>query len=243
MASADPGPAPSDQDIYDRIFEAILDRRLPPGAHLRETELAETFRVSRTKVRQALAKLAQAGLVTARASRGVAVAKPSREQARDLLELRRLIEPSVAARVAEVHRPAQLAVLQRHIARENQARAAGDEPALIRLTGEFHQLLAGLLGNVLLDRTLNDIEALTCLAILAYARPGSQSCLPDEHQRILDAIARRDGEAARALMNEHLVHVWSDLDLGDRPSVVLNLAEVILPTAAARRRPGRRKGA
>src|SRR5450631_384075 len=50
---------PTDLDIYDRIFKAILARRLLPGARLGEEELAGLFGVSRTKVRNAIIRLAQ----------------------------------------------------------------------------------------------------------------------------------------------------------------------------------------
>lgn len=217
---------PSDQDIYARIFEAILERRLQPGAPLREAELARMFGVSRTKVRQALVRLVQAGVVEQRLNQGARVANPTRRQAREIFELRGLLEPALAGRVAESAKPEQLRLLHQHVAQEELARKRGNESELIRLTGEFHLLLARLLGNALLDQRMLGIEALTCLSILAYTRSGASACLPDEHHEIVAAIERGDAARVRELMATHLQHVREDLDLSD-PRPVGRLSDAL----------------
>lgn len=221
------GAAPSDQDIYDRIFEAVLDRRLRPGAHLREASLAEMFGVSRTKVRQALGKLIQAGIAEQRPNRGTAVAAPTRQQTRELLDLRAILEPALASDLAQRRSPAHLERLRRHIAREDAARSGEQNADLIRLTGEFHLLLAELLGNGLIHTLLTGLEAKTCLSILSYARPDNCACLPHEHRDILDAIADRDGDRARRHMALHLEHVRAELDLEERAPDVFDLTAAL----------------
>src|SRR3978361_1406783 len=72
---------PTDQEIYDRIYGAILERRLQPGVHLRENDLANMFGVGRTKVRQALVKLVEVGVVQVERNRGASVAAPSKLEA------------------------------------------------------------------------------------------------------------------------------------------------------------------
>ena len=225
----------SDQDIFERVFAAILDRRLRPGAHLREVELAEMFNVSRTKVRQALAKLIANGVVEVRPNRGAAVAAPSRDQAREVFALRALLEPEIAAHCAREASTAQVASLRRHVVAEDDARKKGDDAKLLQATGEFHLRLAEILGSRLLDKILLDLEALTCLSILSYARDDSCACLPDEHRTILNAIEVRDASGARALMAHHLSHVLEGLDLDDQKPSVPTLAEALaLPARKAR---------
>lgn len=233
---------PSDQDIHDRVLAAILGRRLHPGARLVEDDLARLFGVSRTKVRHALAKLAQEGVVQVRRNFGATVAAPSRTEARHVFEFRRMVEPALAARLAQdrlardhlAHdRPAaDLADLRAHVAAEQEARARNDHAALIRLTGEFHLHLAGLHGNALLVRTLREAEAMTCLCILSYGRPHASACLPDEHARILDAVDAGDAEAAASLMLSHLHHVEAEMDL-DEPAAPPGLAQALRPDRAA----------
>jgi DNA-binding GntR family transcriptional regulator len=221
------GAAPSDQDIYDRIFEAVLDRRLQPGAHLREASLAEMFGVSRTKVRQALVKLIQAGIAEQRPNRGTAVAAPTKRQTRELLDLRAILEPALASDLAQQRSAADVERLRRHIAHEDSARAGAQNADLIRLTGEFHLLLAELLGNALIHDLLTGLEAKTCLSILSYARADSCACLPHEHRDILEAIAARDGDRAREHMALHLAHVRAELDLEERAPEVFDLSAAL----------------
>jgi len=254
------GSAPSDQDIYDRIFEAVLDRRLRPGAHLREASLAEMFGVSRTKVRQALVKLIQAGVAEQRPNRGTAVAAPTWQQTRELLDLRAILEPALASDLARRRSAADLARLRRHIAQEDAARAdgqaahgqkadgqkAGGQNAngqnadLIRLTGEFHLLLAELLGNGLIHDLLTGLEAKTCLSILSYARPDSLACLPHEHRDILEAITDGDSERAHRHMALHLAHVRAELDLEERQPEAFDLPTALAAPAMPRRLRTRR---
>lgn len=218
MQLPDPAPtgaAPTDHDIHGRIFGAVLSRRLQPGMRLVEEELARLFGVSRTKVRHALAMLAQDGVVEVRRNHGASVTAPTRAQAREVLELRRMIEPPLAEALARAPAKDGVTALRAHLAAEQAARAAGDDAGLIRLTGEFHLALARLHGNALLTRTLREAEALLCLCILSYGRPGASACLPDEHGRILDAIEAGAVEAAGNLMRHHLHHVEAELDLAE----------------------------
>ena len=114
------GAKPTDQDIHDRIYRAILARRLQPGARL--------FGVSRTKIRAAIAKLTQDGVVQTRRNAGASVAAPTRAEARHVMEFRYMLEPQVVAALARA-RPAGLETLRPHIAAEHAARDANDDPA------------------------------------------------------------------------------------------------------------------
>ncbi len=186
-----------------------------PGEPLRENELAEMFGVSRTKVRQALMRLVQTGVAEQRLNLGARVASPSRKQAREIFQFTRLLEPALAARIAENATAKQIRKLNAHLLLEDEARRENDEAELIRLTGEFHLLLARLLENDLLDQQMMAIEALTCLSILAYTHSGVSACLPSEHKDIVAAIEAGDIEHVRHLMADHLDHVRADLDLNE----------------------------
>ncbi len=199
--------------IYQRILGAILEHRLPPGTKLGEEKLAAVFGVSRTQVRQALARLTHDRIVTLIANRGAFVSSPSIEEAREVFEARRLIEPDLVRKVASGATPAVVRRLRGHVALESAARRENDKRAIIRLSGEFHQIIADLAGNSFLARTMRELESLTCLVIILYDAPHVPSCPYDEHALITDAIEARDGDRAVALMLEHLGHVERALDL------------------------------
>jgi len=87
----------------------------------------------------------------------------------------------------------------------------------VRLSGEFHQLLAQLAGNSALARSLRELSTLTCLIIFLYDAPTAISCRADEHSDIIDAIAKRDATRAEKLVIEHLDHIEKSLTLHSSP--------------------------
>ena len=200
-------------EIYEKIYVAILEHRLHPGTKLVEERLAEIFDVSRARVREVLARLAHEQIVEMIPQRGAYVARPSIEQAADVFEARRLIEPAVLRRLIETLTPEKLARLRQHQELEVDARRREDKRAVVRLSGEFHSLAAELAGNTALARSMRELSVLTCLMIFLYDAPTSTSCRPDEHSRIIEAIARRDAARAEKLMLEHLDHIESGMKL------------------------------
>ena len=202
-------------EIYERIYVAILEHRLHPGTKLGEERMADIFGVSRARIREVLARLAHEQIVELFPQRGAFVAKPTIEQARDVFEARRLIEPAVLRRLVDTSTPDKVQRLRQHLELEVDARRRNDKRAVIRLSGEFHTLLAELAGNSSLARSMRELCMLTCLTIFLYDAPTSQSCRDDEHQMIVDAVARRDAAKAEGIMLEHLDHIEGSLKLDE----------------------------
>jgi DNA-binding GntR family transcriptional regulator len=200
-------------EIYDKITAAILEHRLHPGTKLVEERLADIFGVSRARIREVLARLAHEQIVELYPQRGAYVAKPTIEQARDVFEARRLIEPAVVRRLIDTLTPDKLARLRRHQDLEMDARRRDDKRAVIRLSGEFHSLAADLAGNSALARSMRELSLLTCLMIFLYDAPTTDSCRADEHTQIIDAIAKRDAPRAERLMLAHLEHIEGSMKL------------------------------
>ena len=93
--TAAPAAPPTDTEMYERVVSAILDHRLPPGTKLGEDKLAGAFGVSRTRIRPVLMRLANEQVVTLVPNRGATVAQPTEQEAREVFEVRRLIEPTL----------------------------------------------------------------------------------------------------------------------------------------------------
>jgi DNA-binding GntR family transcriptional regulator len=200
-------------EIYEKIYTAILEHRLHPGTKLVEERLADIFNVSRARVREVLVRLAHEQVVDIIPQRGAYVAKPTIDQAIDVFEARRLIEPAVLCRLIENLTPERVLRLRQHAALEHDARRREDKRAIVRLSGEFHTLLAELAGNSALVRQMRELSSLTCLIIFLYDAPTAASCRPDEHSEIIDAVAHRDLSKAQALMLAHLEHIERSLKL------------------------------
>lgn len=204
---------PAVDGIHARLQNAILEHRLPPGTKLGEDRLAEIFGASRARVRQVLTRLAHEQLVEIFPQRGAFVASPTPEQARDVFEARRVVEPAVVQRLIASRTPAKLKRLSQHVAKEEAARQRADTRAIIRLSGEFHCLLADLAGNSAFLRSMRDLSAVTCLIISLYNAPTAHSCRADEHACIVDAIERGDAALASQLVLDHLAHIEGSLVL------------------------------
>jgi DNA-binding GntR family transcriptional regulator len=208
------------EEIYERIYVSILEHRLHPGTKLGEERLADIFGVSRARIREVLARLAHEQIVELYPQRGAYVAKPSIEQARDVFEARRLIEPAVLRRLMDTLTPERVARLRHHLELESDARRRDDKRAVIRLSGEFHTLAAELAGNSALARSMRELCMLTCLTIFLYDAPTATSCRNDEHAQIVDAIAKRDRGRAEKLMLDHLDHIERSLKLDNSTTEV-----------------------
>jgi DNA-binding GntR family transcriptional regulator len=202
------------EEIGDKILGAVWEHRLPPGTKLVEEKLAAVFGVSRTKIRLALARLSHDGILTIEPNRGTFVSSPTVEQARQVFDARRLLEPALMRDLCSSGvRREQLARLRRNIALEGEARTRNDRRTTIRLSGEFHVLLAELGQNAYVGRYMRELCSLTCLVIALYDAPGTPACPHHEHVAIVDAIEARHADTACALMIEHLDHVENTLRL------------------------------
>lgn len=213
----------TDQEIYERILTAIIEHKLPPGTKLGEEKLAAAFAANRARVRQVLARLAHENIVTLERNRGAFVSSPSVEEAREIFEFRRLIEPPLVGRVAELATNREITRLRQHVTMESEARTANDRGAIIRLSGEFHMLLADMTGNSLVIKNMRELASLTCLIITLYDSPAVPACPTNEHSELVDAIAARGSEQAANLMVEHLRHVENCLSLETASSDAIDL--------------------
>lgn len=214
--------------MVETILAAVIEHRLPPGTKLAEEKLALHFGVNRARIRQVFDRLAHDGIVTRQHNRGAFVSEPSAEDARELFAVRRLIEPAIVhAAAARIDRTAKKR-LDAHLAAEAAANRVGDVRALIRLTGEFHLLLADLAGNSLLARLLRELETRTSLIIFLYDRPHQPSCRGHDHVKIAAAVLRGDGAEAARLMLQHLDEVEKGLDVRRGATGTLDLAEALV---------------
>ena len=226
---ADPPPIrpPGHEEMVERIMLAVVERRLPPGTKLVEDRLAGIFGVNRARVRAVLARLAHEGIVTLHANRGAFVSEPSAEQAREVFEVRRLLEPALVQTLSARAERALEARLNAHLQKEAAAFARADQRALIRLTGEFHLLLAELAGNALILRLLREMETLTSLIIYLYESPDLPACRGNDHLAISAAIIEGDGARAARLMLAHLTEVEAGLDMRRAAPPGFDLAEAL----------------
>ena len=231
--TATPAAPPTDTEMYERVVSAILDHRLPPGTKLGEDKLAGAFGVSRTRIRPVLLRLANEQVVTLVPNRGATVAQPTEQEAREVFEVRRLIEPTLVELFIAKADEADMGQLKRCIDDEEAARLAGDMHRAIRLSGDFHLQIAERAGHQTLGRILRELTSRTSLILMTYGtalvdmredrRDGAAACRCREHRVLLDAIRLRDAREAARHMREHLTRLESQLQftppVGEAPDL------------------------
>jgi len=186
------------------LRQAIIEQALPPGTRLPEDELGVRFGMSRTLVREALAQLQSEGLVDAPPRRTATTAKPTLDQAREVFEIRRMLEREVVRLAIGRWRAEFGAELEGHVRAEESARQVGEARVSIRLAGEFHTKLGAMAGNSLLRRYLSEVVSRCSLILALYGRPHSADCAVNEHREIVAALRAGNTEAAIKVMEHHL---------------------------------------
>ncbi len=221
-------PAPERQALVDSLAAElqarVLSGAIPSGTRLRQSALAAEFGVSRTPVREALRKLQAGGIVDLQPNRGALVRGLSPREVRDAYCVRAELE-ALAAELAAVRirhdqldrlRAAQELFRQglvETVAARDQGPTAQVAPQLAvtwgRANDTFHQVIQEAAGNDVLLATLahlhrsfpRDLSKLVLAESTALLRANVL-----EHEAIVDALAKRDSEAARDLMRRHVRH-------------------------------------
>jgi DNA-binding GntR family transcriptional regulator len=202
--------------IVESITAAIVERRLMPGTKLAEQPIADIFKVSRTLVRQALNQLSRDRLITLSPARGASVAMPSVEEARQVFEVRQMLEAAMIRQLCKNVTDAQITQLRSHMRHEREAVARTDVPGRTRLLADFHVVLARMLGNEVLAQLLEDLLTRSSLIALMYQSSHSAEASQAEHEAIVAALEQRDARAAARLMEHHLASVERNLRLDPR---------------------------
>ncbi|MEL3945493.1 MULTISPECIES: GntR family transcriptional regulator [Streptomyces] len=196
-----PVPIPSrTQFVQEAIKHRILTGQLTPGQPLVETELAESFGVSKTPVREALKTLAGTGLVVMNQYKGVTVRTVDADMAREVYDVRLLLEPEALRRT--VRAGASLDAAGEALAR---ADAAADTAERSLANREFHRALYLPCGNPLLGRMLDEVRDQAALvSAVAWAAAPSWRREAAEHREILRLALAGDGEGAANALHAHI---------------------------------------
>lgn len=215
------------EQITEQIEQQIFRGELQSGDRLpTERELAEQFRASRTAVREAMKILAQKGLLEMRPGRGTIVINGTsqalgnslglmlrvarHDNSRDLVEVREILEPEIAALAAAHATHQDIADLRRAV--ETMDAHLSDADAFITADNFFHQILARATQNALILTLMNPVmELLSEQRKQIFFVEGGPLRGQSHHKQLLDAVGRHDAESARQAMRVHLQQVRADV--------------------------------
>ncbi len=223
------------EQITVQIEQQILSGELQSGDRLpAERELAEQFHASRTAVREAMKILSQKGLLQMRPGRGTIVINGTSQALRDslglmfrvgqpdggreLVEVRGILEPGIAALAAARATHQDIALLREAV--EIMDGHLHDADAFISADNLFHQVLAGATQNVLVLTLMDPImELLSEQRKQIFSVEGGPMRGQVHHKQILEAVVHHDSEAAQQAMSAHLEQVRVDVSAAQEVSV------------------------
>jgi GntR family transcriptional regulator, transcriptional repressor for pyruvate dehydrogenase complex len=211
--------------VYEEVaqqIERLILKKLRPGDKLpSERELAEMLKVSRSSIRDAIRGLELRGLVEPRQGAGTIVrevsSEPStnpfasalnrrRELVSELLDFRKMLEPPLAARAAMHATAGEIAEMEDILQRQEEKQIQGD--AAVAEDAEFHYSIALASGNSVVLKVLDILmDLLRDTRERSLQLDGRPQKSLAGHRRILAAIKRHDGEAAKSAMRRHIEDV------------------------------------
>jgi len=190
------------QEVAELLRQRIFRRELEPGSWIDEMKIAEEFGISRTPLREALKVLAAEGLVTMKVRRGAYVTEVSENDLAEVYHLLSLLESDAAAAVARGATPAQLQELQALHA-ELEA-AVADRDRFFVLNERFHMRLLEVAGNKWRNQMVADLRKVMKLnRHNSLLKSGRIEESLQEHRAVMEALLRRDADAAMQRMREH----------------------------------------
>jgi DNA-binding GntR family transcriptional regulator len=214
------------QIVEDQLRELILRGVLRPGTPLRQEDLARRLNVSRTPLKQAIAKLASEGLVSTSPSSRAEVVKIGPSEAVDLFEVRELIDGLVARRLAVMKcSPELLSGLETILERMDEAGKAEDSFAFLRAHHDFHTSLLREIHHYA-EPHLIPIVRLTSHAIYIqfHADPAlsfDRLAPAAQHRQILATIQSGDPDRAEVMARAHIARAkerWARVARGEEGS-------------------------
>ena len=206
-----PPPSPSlESEVHRRLRDLIVAGELAPGALYSMNELAAQLRVSRTPVAQAVARLADQGMVRVEHRRGMRVLETSTHDLAEIYQIRLLLEPRAAHRATSLMRRADHRRLQHALrALGDVADGAANLREYLRRDAHFHHVILQASGNRRLAEyvdTLRDLQMIRDLSTVDRSRP-----LVDvvaDHERIYEKIVRGDADGAEREMHSHIATTY-----------------------------------
>ncbi|GHB69959.1 GntR family transcriptional regulator [Streptomyces cirratus] len=202
------------RQIADALRDEVLAARLPPGTEFTVKQIAETYEVSATPVREALVDLSAQGLLESVQHRGFRVRTYSVEDYRGMIEARALVVDGIFRRLVErgmaVGSGERLVSVRRRAEEARRAAQSGSLEVLIGYDLRFWRELSGLVGNTYISEFLHRIRVQCWVFSVPHLQRATAAeirrALWDGHGELVDAVTRADAEEARRIVHAYDQH-------------------------------------
>lgn len=194
---------PLSEAVFRSLCQALRAGIYRPGDRLREEDVAQRFKVSRTPVREALGRLMAKGLVTPAGGRGLIVRSLDMAEVLELYAMREILE-GAAARLAAQHASQPEIDALRDLEQSFEAHF-DDSAELARFNRVLHETIIRAARNRYLDSALQELQdGISLLGPTTFNVEGRPSTAAEEHRALVEAIAARDADLAEKLARSHI---------------------------------------
>jgi GntR family transcriptional regulator, rspAB operon transcriptional repressor len=198
--------------IYSELRSELVSMRRRPGEAISEAEIALTYGVSRTPVREAILKLADEGLVDVFPQSGIFVSRIPLTALPEAIIIRKALEETTARLAAQRATVSQILQLRSIVERQREADEAGDIEAFHQADELFHATIAEVAGHPGIWTLIQHVKVhVDRYRQLTLPVAGRMTQVIAEHEPILKAIEAHDPERARAAMERHLERLLRDI--------------------------------
>jgi DNA-binding GntR family transcriptional regulator len=202
-------PIKKEATLREQVFQVLVSElksaRFAPGERITEEGLAKRLGVSRTPIREALGQLTKQGILRARDGGGYVVPSPSIEEIRQIIAVRRLLEPVAVRMAAEEYGPAEIERISKSIAAESRATPRVSPGMFAKANEDFRHAIFDAISNQVLSSVIAQFAG-----HLHFIRGATLSDLElrreivSRQQAIRDALAQRDADRAEDLWRSYL---------------------------------------
>jgi len=194
---------PLGEYVHQEVKRSILDGVYRAGERIRESDITAQLGVSRTPVREAFRRLQSEGLLKLEPQRGVVVANLDRQEVAELYAMRQFME-GYAARLAAQHATDSEIQAIEYIL--EQTKVVNDKiHEFNQINWELHNAIYAAAHNRFLIRSFEALsDSMSLLRGAKYIPPGRPNKLYEEHRQIVEAIKKRDPDAADAAAQNHV---------------------------------------
>lgn len=196
--------------VYDAILENIVLLKYEPGEKLSEVQLSEELEVSRAPIKSALAKLEKEGFVKIKPQYGTFVSEISVKRAREICDIRILLETYAVQIAVEKITEVQIEEMQKLIEKMDQMHEDNEEKKqfIYSVDGKLHDMIYRISGNDVIEEIIGryrpEIQRIQ-IANMTWAN--RKEATQEEMRNIVTALRNHDQQEAANAMRAHLSHI------------------------------------
>ncbi|MGQ9006544.1 GntR family transcriptional regulator [Bacillus sp. 204(2023)] len=201
-------PTPYYLQFYNQLKKMIFNGTFKPGERINETQLAKSFGVSRSPIREAMRLLEKDGLLKADDRNGFSITSLTAKDVDEIYKIRIPLEQLAVELVIDEADEEELTILEKQLEETEKAIHNGTEDTeIIRLNQKFHELLVDFSHNRHLKNLLEHVNDLIHFCrILNYTGDHRAETILSEHRRIFEEVKKKNKEAAKQYVLAHFNH-------------------------------------